>query len=178
MAESFAWWVANDPTRIGLSHNATGEGSENDAGVLVVETILEVHSVDLVTSPATTGGLFEGFTRGKGRATLASFLAMLESDDPHTGLVEDPTPERDSDGNELPGQRAARRAGADSGTHLCKMVKAILADSSLDAAAKRAKIMLALKCLDEDDAEDQGEDEALDESMKAFARCHPSKRRI
>ena len=57
----FAWWAKNDPARVGLSHNAVGEGTEED-GILTVDNILEVHSVDLVTSPATTRGLSEGTT--------------------------------------------------------------------------------------------------------------------
>lgn len=46
------------PDLFGLSHNAKGEGKEID-GVFVVEQIISVRSVDVVTEPATTGGLQE-----------------------------------------------------------------------------------------------------------------------
>lgn len=43
---------------IGMSHNATGKMSRKD-GKQVVESIEAVHSVDLVSDPATVRGLFE-----------------------------------------------------------------------------------------------------------------------
>src|SRR5215469_14719827 len=49
--------------QLGCSHNAQGEGSDDAEGIFVVQHITEVRSVDLVTEPATTRGLFEG--RGK-----------------------------------------------------------------------------------------------------------------
>ena len=48
-----------NPSLFGLSHNAEGEGYTDERGVFVVERITRVHSVDLVTDPATTRGLFE-----------------------------------------------------------------------------------------------------------------------
>lgn len=46
------------PEQFGLSHNAKGEGAE-DNGIFVVQEIVDVRSVDVVTEPATTGGMFE-----------------------------------------------------------------------------------------------------------------------
>ncbi len=48
------------PDLFGFSHNAQGDSWRDSAGVEVVEEIKDVRSVDLVTEPATTGGLFEG----------------------------------------------------------------------------------------------------------------------
>ena len=46
------------PHTMGLSHNADGHG-RTENGETIVEEIYEVRSVDLVTNPATTFGLFE-----------------------------------------------------------------------------------------------------------------------
>jgi hypothetical protein len=59
LAETFAWWAKNDPSAIGMSHNATGRGEEDSMGTFVVDEILDVYSVDVVADPATTKGLFE-----------------------------------------------------------------------------------------------------------------------
>lgn len=52
------------PEQFGLSHNAKGDGQDQD-GVFVVEQIVEVRSVDVVTEPATTDGLFESVQKMK-----------------------------------------------------------------------------------------------------------------
>lgn len=41
------------PSSVGLSHRARGDVRRDDNGVQVVETVLEVHGVDLVAEPAT-----------------------------------------------------------------------------------------------------------------------------
>ncbi len=50
--------AADFGTSFGMSHVADGE-SHMDRGTEIVEAITDVYSVDLVTNPATTGGLFE-----------------------------------------------------------------------------------------------------------------------
>lgn len=47
------------PDAFGLSHNAQGEGEEDDNGIFVVRRISEVRHVDLVADPATTKSLKE-----------------------------------------------------------------------------------------------------------------------
>ncbi len=47
------------PRNFGLSHNATGSVREDDKGVLIVEGLQAVESVDIVSRPATTEGIFE-----------------------------------------------------------------------------------------------------------------------
>jgi hypothetical protein len=49
----------------GLSHNAQGDGQEDDQGCFVVSSIVEVRHVDLVADPATTKSLREARTRMK-----------------------------------------------------------------------------------------------------------------
>ncbi|HMF12669.1 MAG TPA: hypothetical protein VKE94_10200, partial [Gemmataceae bacterium] len=58
---------------IGASHNAIGEGADDADGVFVVQHIAEVRSVDLVTEPATTKGLFEQ----RGRQPVAIKIKQL-----------------------------------------------------------------------------------------------------
>jgi hypothetical protein len=62
-----AWLAANMPGAFGMSHNAVGQGRDEE-GVFVVEKILEVRSVDVVSSPATTKGLRESSIYLGGRA--------------------------------------------------------------------------------------------------------------
>jgi hypothetical protein len=47
----------------GLSHNADGEGREDDDRVFIVEHILDVRHVDLVADPATNRNLAESYRR-------------------------------------------------------------------------------------------------------------------
>lgn len=65
LAEGFAWWAANDPSAVGLSHNAQARTKLNREGVEEIEEIVEVTSVDLVAEPATTAGLMECVMRVK-----------------------------------------------------------------------------------------------------------------
>lgn len=58
LAETAKWWAENEPDCLGLSHNAVGQGHDEN-GVFVVEKIVAVRSVDLVADPATTKGLYE-----------------------------------------------------------------------------------------------------------------------
>jgi hypothetical protein len=57
---SFLWWANNKPDKIGLSQNAYGDVWES-ATDEVVQSVDEVRSMDLVSDPASTNGLFEGF---------------------------------------------------------------------------------------------------------------------
>jgi hypothetical protein len=57
-AKAVQWWAENDPDCLGLSHNAVGQGHDEN-GVFVVEKIVNARSVDLVADPATAKGLFE-----------------------------------------------------------------------------------------------------------------------
>jgi hypothetical protein len=59
--------------QLGCSHNAIGEGEDDADGIFVVRHITEVRSVDLVTEPATTRGLFEQ----QGRKPVAIKIKQL-----------------------------------------------------------------------------------------------------
>jgi len=57
------------PKQFGLSHNAEGELVQKDGG-WVVESIDCVHSVDIVSQPATNAGLFESLEQTQMKKTL------------------------------------------------------------------------------------------------------------
>lgn len=58
-AETFRGWLESDPGAIGFSHTAEGKYRMREDGVAIIEEITKVESVDIVSSPASTGGLFE-----------------------------------------------------------------------------------------------------------------------
>lgn len=64
------------PDLFGLSHNAKGEGENDTDGIFVVRKIVDLRSVDVVTEPATTGGLLE--QRGK-RVMAIKIKALFEN---------------------------------------------------------------------------------------------------
>lgn len=61
LAEQLAWDAENAPGNVGLSHDAEGKTRASGNGLLV-EEITRVHSVDLVSDPATVRGLYESET--------------------------------------------------------------------------------------------------------------------
>jgi hypothetical protein len=58
LAEQLLWDAAHAPENVGFSHNVQARTAQRE-GRTVVESIVAVHSVDLVADPATTRGLFE-----------------------------------------------------------------------------------------------------------------------
>jgi len=62
LAEQLAWDAEHSPESVGLSHNVQARTSRAKGGRVIVEEIVRVQSVDLVTDPATTRGLFEAET--------------------------------------------------------------------------------------------------------------------
>ncbi len=58
-AEQILWDIEHNPNSLGFSHVADLRGKKTSNGGMVVEEIRMVKSVDLVTDPATTRGVFE-----------------------------------------------------------------------------------------------------------------------
>jgi len=59
-ADGFAWWVKNHPEAIGVSPNQRGNGKfDPKEGVMLIETITRVRSLDIVADPATSESLLE-----------------------------------------------------------------------------------------------------------------------
>lgn len=65
------------PDLYGLSHNAEGEGEDDDNGIFIIHKITEVRHVDLVADPATTRSLSEGVIN---RSREMNTLDIMEQD--------------------------------------------------------------------------------------------------
>lgn len=75
------------PMDVGFSHVADGE-SRMDKDTEIVESIKEVFSVDLVTDPATTHGLFESRRPTKNTKTVKGVIESLPDGVQRTRLIE------------------------------------------------------------------------------------------
>jgi len=73
-AKSVFWYAENRPQQLGLSHVAVCR-TRMERGVEVIEEIQSVESVDLVSSPATTKGLYESLTMKRKLIPLLEALA-------------------------------------------------------------------------------------------------------
>lgn len=64
-AKAFRWFVDNDPSAVGLSHEAVAKTKmDHKTGIEIVEDIVEVEAVSLVANPATNPkGLFESYNK-------------------------------------------------------------------------------------------------------------------
>lgn len=141
LAERLCEAAERMPGAFGLSQNAAGD-KDYSTGTCVITNIKEVNSVDLVADPATTNGLFEAKTvKTTYRKILESkmpklsdarkaWAKLLESDEMATAM--DAPVEVDS------GEPSLEDA-------ITAAVVAIMADESLDSAAKAKKITALLK---------------------------------
>lgn len=127
LAESVKWWANNMPNMLGLSHNAVGQGKD-DNGTFIVEKIVTVRSVDLVADPATTKGLFE--------ATMPNDIAPADA----TATPPPVTP-----------PVAAPPEAESFEWKIGHLVSEIVKDPSLSKKDKRRKLLTALKLLDTSD---------------------------
>ena len=59
MTEQVLWDAENNPEALGFSHNATLRLGKPQGGKEVIESIIQIRSMDLVADPATTTSLFE-----------------------------------------------------------------------------------------------------------------------
>lgn len=81
-ASQLVWDAENDPRNVGFSHDADC-AYEVQNGKRVVRSIDKVYSIDLVTRPGTTGGLFEEEEQFDGdpklKALAVSTLAAMDN---------------------------------------------------------------------------------------------------
>lgn len=155
------------PNKFGLSHNADGSGAIK-GGRYVIESIDAVRSVDIVTRPATTKGLYESQEPGMSKTFLEALTEIGVTERAAKTLLE-----MDGfDGGDAPVDTAAPAAAPedeDAATHLARAVTAFMSDDTIDAAAKKKKINAILAILDnaeapaETPAEDAGEGAEGDE---------------
>jgi hypothetical protein len=59
LTESILWFIENDPKALGMSHDALVKMEQQPDGSKYYTEPVTVHSVDFVTDPATTKGVFE-----------------------------------------------------------------------------------------------------------------------
>ena len=149
----------------GMSHNASGAGYTENDGTRVIDRILEVRHVDLVADPATTNSLFES-RNGKRKQRRPRMAGVTDPKDISVLEDMDTNPLGGMDG--MPVEEDEEEPGWDD--QLGELVKSIMCDTTLDAAAKRAKILSALKLMDDDDAgagddteESEGDDDEEEE---------------
>src|SRR5262245_39300277 len=121
-AGTFRHWLKTDPEAVGFSPNQTGKVREDGDGGMLVEEIVEVDSIDLVSRPATTRGLYEQEEGGD----------MGEADD----LTADVTPDLAPAPDEAP----PPEAGGDHEQAILDAAKACIDDPALSGAEKVAKI--------------------------------------
>jgi hypothetical protein len=156
-----------EPNSFGLSHNADGR-TRRENGVVVVESIDAVRSVDLVDDPATVAGLFESLeptvkttikklleaADAKGKATW-QYKRLLEIGEtlPDIGAMEVEAP-----------------AEADSASAIAEAFKAaivaVLDDTNLSPEEKKAKIAQLIDAQMQVESGASEEDPAMTESIK------------
>lgn len=198
MAERICEAAERMPEVFGLSHNAQGD-VEVIEGKDVVQRILEVRSVDIVSDPATTGGLFEQRrgNRMKIRTFLESVLKAFKL--PRAGrkklkpLLEDDYMDADMPLEDDGEEPAPAEAGDDHVTALKKgfraAINAILDDDTLDASAQGKKIQEYLKTHeklsskdavvgeDEDVEEEEDEDKKTEDTKEGEEECDTDKKK-
>ena len=148
----------------GMSHNASGDGYTENDGTRVIDRILEVRHVDLVADPATTNSLFES-RNGKRKQRRPRMAGVTDPKD--ISVLEDMDTNPLGDMGDMQVEEDEEPGWDDQ---LGELVKSIMCDTTLDAAAKRAKILSALKLMDDDDAgagddaeESEGDDDEEEE---------------
>lgn len=154
IAESFLWFVENDPEGVGLSHDADAIGYMAPNETKVIEQITKVRSVDLVDGPATTYSLLEQY---KEKAMpKKTYSKVREQDDMTAPVLDDAAPP------------AADAGTGDHEEHLVNAIQELAAsvkDGTIDKEECRKKIMAILDLIG-DEAGDDPEDTELEEPAK------------
>lgn len=157
-AKPVIWWAKNAPECLGLSHNAVGQGRDEN-GRFIVDKIVKVRSVDLVADPATTKSLFESINMAD--TPPKPVVAPVPE------AVKTPVkPVKEED--ETPPNPVASAGGGGSVPtpqsiehKIGHLVSEIIKDPGLSRSAKRKKLLTATKLLP-----DAGEPEEPDETSK------------
>jgi hypothetical protein len=169
LASQILWDAQNAPQRLGFSINAFADSIRNDGQRKIIEGISEVYSIDLVSRPATTRGLFEGRTSTMKKPIVECLRAMPRLQ-PHLKLIEDmygdetmrPLMGQDA---EVGDEMSADEAGIEA---MCTMLKAAAREGDW---AKAQAILKAFEKLLSDQT-DSGEcgadgDPTTEEAQKA-----------
>ena len=172
LAEGFAWFAAEDPGAVGLSHNAQARTKMRE-GVEEVEEIVKVDSVDLVAEPASTAGLLESFSRVSKRLEGGS----MHGNDNDNGdkIVLKPSVRLEIEKADMPGaikgpglfdkERDDMEAEGDYENSPKDQIADVLNDDSLDTDAKINKLLAMM-------AAATGEQEEPDDEMAEKEGMH------
>lgn len=172
LAEQIFWDAENCPGNLGFSINGKAKPPVMRDGKRVVEELVELQSVDLVSRPATTMGIFESLEPSTMTVKIRDVLATAFPK--HLTLLR----EMEDAGQVAPAaEMPAPEAGADSTAQaneaFKQMVCAVFDDKSLDMKGKLAKIKEILKSQEklmgggEKPAETPTEEKPTEESLKA-----------
>lgn len=145
LANQFCWDVDHEPRNVGFSHDATARGKFDSSGVLVIDEILGVKSVDVVADPGTTQSIFE--SEGK-RNKMA--IVKVKRKNPKVALQRQLTRLLEAAGDDAP---VAPSEPPKMGTAqaMAEMAKSIFLDDSLSPDERKTKIMALLKMEEEAD---------------------------
>ena len=109
VAEQFVWDVMHAPKSFGMSINASVKmGSTDSSGDIAVESIDTVRSIDIVTTPATTEGLFESE-----QIEEEEIMDLQTLREKHPELVKQLVQESTTDATEQAALTAAKQEAAD-----------------------------------------------------------------
>ena len=156
LCEQAIWDAVNAPQNLGFS--IRGQGNKRREGRRVIVESLELESVDLVSRPATTGGLREGRNDPRRRTMrLRQLIERLRSRRPgyaralreqaESGVLSDDMPMDEPDAPEGPLPGAGGEA-ADYEQAIRDAAKAVIDDTSLSSAEQITKIKKLLSIID------------------------------
>ena len=142
LTKQILWDAKNNPKNLGFSINGDGRRTRDGDGHMVVEEIRSLVSVDLVSRPATTNGLFEAL-RTPVKKKISVLIEELKAKRPgyaralreaaESGIMspdatmDEPAPTGDTAPTEDADHEVALKAGFKAA------VNALMDDSSLDA---------------------------------------------
>ncbi|MGH8356226.1 MAG: hypothetical protein ACRESF_01920 [Pseudomonas sp.] len=170
LAESVFWDAENNPGGLGFSINGQAGNKRQEGSRVVVEEIASVESIDLVSRPATTKGLYESQRRKDKpmKKKLRVLIEELKARRPGyaRGLLEAAeagimSPESEY---EEPKAEEAESPGGEGMDHAQAILDAAIAcirDPNLDTAGKITKIRKLLGMSDTQEAE--GDEEGPEE---------------
>lgn len=168
------------PDQYGLSHNAQGEGEQDEDGVFVVNKITEVRHVDLVADPATTHSLSESRTMRPEDLFEEDEVKKDEAkEEEYTKEEEDTKEEGDEDGSDdlakkvLDALKEEEASDEDKAKAIVDMVKEALADADTteeeDPKSEEAEAQEEEDSKEDDSKEDAKESKAV-KADKALAQ--------
>ena len=155
LAEQAFWDAENAPHNLGFSINGDGV-KRRENGRALVEEITVLDSVDLVSRPATTNGIFEARHPMTTKKKVSALIESLKASRPgyarglkemaEAGLM---SPDQEMEEPAAKGPELAADEAADHGEAILNAAIAVLRDTALDTPTKITKIRKLLGIADE-----------------------------